>query len=411
MENSIKLFELALQLESPWFIEDVKFTPKSKKHPGQLDIHLNFKRGSKFKDNTDAICPVHDTVSKTWQHLDFFQHKCLLHARVPRVKSAEGKVQLVDVPWARKNSGFTLLFEAFAMLLIENEMPVSKASHILNVYAKRLWTVFNYWVARAFLKDDPSSITCMGIDETSARKGHDYVMVTADLNKRRVVFVTPGKDEKTVERLQKYFKTKHIDPKQITHASIDMSPAFISGLSNHFPDTAVVFDRFHLKKMLNEALDDVRKSERRKHDELKGNKYVFLKKQSNLSDKQRLIKYELTDAYPQLGEAVRLVELFDDFYTFDDKEQSAAFLAWWCDLAQESGIPSFVKLVESICSHWQGIVNYTESKISNGILEGINSKIQLAKRRARGFRHVTNFINMIYFIAGDLEFDYPRIST
>jgi transposase len=411
MENSTKLFELALQLEPPWFIEDVRFTPKSKKHTGKLDIYLNFKKGSKFKDADDAFCSVHDTVSKTWQHLDFFQHTCLLHARVPRIKASSGKVQLVEVPWARKNSGFTLLFEAFAMLLIENEMPVNKASQILRVYAKRLWTVFNYWVSHAFCKDDPSSITCMGIDETSARKGHDYVMVAADLKKRRVVFATEGKDETTIERLHKYFKTKGINPEQVTHASIDMSPSFVSGLSKYFPDTAIVFDRFHLKKMLNEALDDVRKSERRNHDQLKGNKYVFLKNQKNLTDRQRMIKFELIDAFPVLGEAVRLVELFDDFYTFDDKEQSAAFLSWWCDLVEESGISSFKKFVKTIHTHWQGIINYTEAKISNGILEGINSKIQLAKRRARGFRHVTNFIHMIYFIAGDLKFDYPLDST
>ena len=170
MKNSTKLFELALQLEPPWF------------------------KGSKFKDADDVFCSVHDTVSKTWQHLDFFQHTCLLHARVPRIKASSGKVQLVEVPWARQNSGFTLLFEAFAMLLIENEMPVNKASQILRVYAKRLWTVFNYWVSHAFEKDDPSSITCMGIDETSARKGHDYVMVAADLKKRRVMFATSKQD-------------------------------------------------------------------------------------------------------------------------------------------------------------------------------------------------------------------------
>jgi len=82
---------------------------------------------------------------------------------------------MVQVPWARPNSGFTLLFEAFVMALIENEMPVNKAATILNVYANRLWTIFNYWISQAFSKDDPSGIKNMGIDETSSRKGHNYV--------------------------------------------------------------------------------------------------------------------------------------------------------------------------------------------------------------------------------------------
>jgi transposase len=411
MENSTRLFELALQLEPPWFIEDVKFVPTSKKKSGQLDIHLNFKKGSKFKDANDSECPVHDTVLKTWRHLDFFQHTCYLHARVPRIKTADGKVHLVRVPWAREGSGFTLLFEAFAMMLIENEMPVNKAAGILGVYANRIWTVFNYWVNRAFLKDDPRGIIHMGIDETSARKGHDYVTVTADLEKRRVVFVTPGKDEATIERLRHYFEGKKVALKEITHASIDMSPSFISGLSKHFPETAIVFDRFHIKQMLNKAVDDLRKTERRNHDQLKGNKYVFLKNQKNLNERQRQIKYELIEAFPTLGEGVRLVELFDDFFDFNDKEQATSFLAWWCDLALESGIPSFEKFAKTVNGHWQGITNYTEMKISNGILEGINSKIQLAKRRARGFRKIENFMNMIYFIAGKLDFDYPLDST
>ncbi len=88
-----------------------------------------------------------------------------------------------------------------------------------------------------------------------------------------------------------------------------------------------------------------------------------------------------------------------------------AFLAYWCDLVEDSGIPAFKKFANTLNAHWTGIVNHIESKISNGILEGINSKIQLAKRRARGYRNIENLINMIYFIAGKLQFDYPHYST
>lgn len=152
MHNSNKLFELALQLERPWYIKDVKFTPTTGKISGQLDIYLDFEKGAKFNDDSDAACSVHDTIEKTWRHLDFFQHTCYLHARVPRIKTSEGKVRLVQVPWARPGSGFTLLFEAFAMLLIENEMPVNKTASVMKVYAHRLWTVFNYWIGLAFFR-------------------------------------------------------------------------------------------------------------------------------------------------------------------------------------------------------------------------------------------------------------------
>ena len=406
MENSKKIFEMALNLSSSWFIKEIDFKPIGKTN-GQLDIYIDFKKGSKFLDDAGQECSVYDTVQKKWQHLDFFQHTCYLHARVPRIKTSTGQIRLVQVPWSRPNSGFTLLFEAFALILIKKEMPVNKAASILKVYAPRIWTIFNHWVSRAREKDAPLDIIKVGIDETSSKKGHKYVTLSVDLDKRQVVHVCPGKDEQTVKNFHNYLESKKINPNQITHFAMDMSPAFISGVGKYFPNANIVFDRFHIKKLLNEALDKLRKSERREHQELKNLKWVFLKKPKDLSYEEKHRKFESMESFPKLGEGVRLVELFDDFFDFDNKEQAAAYLAYWCDLAEESGIPPFQKFTHTIKAHWSGILNYTETKINNGILEGINSKIQLAKRRARGFRNINNFINMIYFVVGDLQFDYP----
>ena len=96
---------------------------------------------------------------------------------------------------------------------------------------------------------------------------------------------------------------------------------------------------------------------------------------------------------------------------FCDYEEAISFLAYWCDLVKDTAIVHFKKFVNMINSHWTGVINYIKTKITNGILESINSKIQLAKRRARGFRNNTNFINMIYFVAGKLKYDYPLYST
>ena len=410
MENSIKLFEIALSLQEPWFIKDIQFSTSARGR-GQLDIFVDFTKGAKFQDDAGTSCAVHDTVEKSWQHLAFFQHTCLLHARVPRIKTKDNKVRQVQVPWARPNSGFTLLFEAFAMALIENEMPVNKVASLLNVYAKRLWTIFNYWISRAVNKDDVSDVTQIGIDETSAKKGHRYVTVAADLKRRRVIYASTGKDEQCIQSLRNYLERKNLRHDQITHVAIDMSPAFIAGVMNNFPEASIVFDRFHLKKMLNDALDKVRLAERKVHKQLIGQKYLFLKNQKSLTEEQKRDKSIFIESFPKLGEGVRLVELFDDFFEFHDKEQAAGYLAYWCDLVEDSQLYPFQKIARTIRAHWTGIINYADAKISNGILEGINSKIQLAKRRARGFRNSQNLINMIYFIAGKLTFDYPLIST
>ena len=401
---------MALGLSSPWYVKDISFTT-TEDAAKQLNIHIDFRRGAKFTDLAGVVCSVYDTAQREWQHLDFFQHRCMLHARVPRIKTSSSEVKQIDVPWARPGSGFTLLFEAFAMCLIENEMPVNKAAATLSVYPNRLCTVFNYWVKRALAKDDLSSLEDIGIDETSSRKGHNYVMLAADLKKRRVVFVTEGKDEKTLKAFKEYLKKKQVSPKQIKNIGIDMSPAFIAGIMKNFPDSSIVFDRFHIVKLLNEAMDTVRKAERRQHNALKGHKYTFLKKNKNLTVQQRIAKYELIEDYPTLGEAYRLKELFDDFWDFKDPEEANAFLAYWCDLTQEAKIRPFIKFANTIKAHWTGVLNYINANISNGVLEGINNKIQLAKRRARGYRNIDNFIAMIYFIAGKLEFDYPHRST
>ena len=406
MENSKQLFELALQLQAPWYITDVQFKNIGKVH-GTLDIYIDFKRGAKFNDATGTPCSVHDTKNKTWQHLDFFQHTCHLHARVPRINASDGSVKLVAVPWARPNSGFTLLFEAFAMSLLECEMPVSNAAKLLNVHSPRLWRMFTYWIRKARAKVELTGLRKIAIDETSNKRGHDYVTIAADQDKRRVIFACPGQDEKTLKNLRNYLENRGIAPKEISHFSLDMSRAFIAGIRNQFPDSAIVFDRFHLKKQLNEGLDKLRQLERKEHDLLKGQKYTFLKKQKNLSDHQKLAKYQLLELFPKLGDAVRFVELFDDFFSFSDKEQAAAYLAWWCDLVEDSGITPLQKFVKTVQSHWTAIINWHDHQISNGLLEGLNAKIQLAKRRARGYRNVDNFINMIYFIAGNLDFDYP----
>lgn len=409
MYNS-QIFELALGLSKPWYVKDLKMIIAEGTSHGQMDIYLDFERGFKFSDLTGNELITHDTVERTWQHLNFFQHTCYLHARVPRVKTLEGKVINVEVPWARPGSGFTLLFEAFTMLLIESEMPVSSVANIVDVYPQRIWNLFSHWVNKAYLADDQSEITMLGIDETSTKKGHNYVTVGVDMDSRRVVFATPGKDAGAIEKLANHLKEKGTAKEAIEQVSIDMSVAFISGVGNCFPNADITFDRFHTVKVINEAMDTVRKLERKEFAMLKGHKYTFLKRDKNLSDKQKEDKYGLLTLYPVIANAYRLKEMFNELWTFNTIEEAGGFLSYWIELVEESKIQPFIKAAKTIKAHWSGIVNYAKSRLTNGILEGINSKIQLAKNRARGYRNIDNFINMIYFIAAKLKFDYPLYS-
>jgi len=115
--------------------------------------------------------------------------------------------------------------------------------------------------------------------------------------------------------------------------------------------------------------------------------------------------------YPTLGEAYRLKTLFNDLWSMPDKPAADAFLKQWCAEVEEANIPAFMKFARTVKAHWSGIVHYVESHLSFRLLEGINNKVQLAKRRARGYRNIDNFINMIHFLCGKLKYDYPRYFT
>ena len=408
--NSTTLFSLALGLQAPWQVNDISFAADASCRK-ELHLHIGFARGSRFPDKTGAACPVHDTVAREWQHLNFFEHHCFLHCSVPRITTTDGNVVTVEVPWSRPGSGFTLLFEAFAMALIEREMPVSRVAEILGVNPQRVWTLFNHWIEKARKSDDVSSISQLGVDETSSRKGHKYVTLGVDLEKSRVIHACTGKGKATLKSIQQRLESKGVAAAQITQLSMDLSPAFIAGAAESFPAAAITFDRFHVVKLLNEAMDKVRKVERLEHDDLKGHKYTFLKNRQNLTDKQEKSLTDMIELYPNLGKAYRLKVLFNDLWEMPSKELATAFLTDWCDEVEEAKIPAFMAFAKMVKGHWSGIIHFVESRITNGILEGINSKVQLAKRRARGYRNTDNFINMIYFLCGKMKFDYPLYFT
>ena len=407
--NSNDLFALALNLQKPWKIDTLSLDRNGK--DVELHITIGYERGTHFPDKNGDLCPVHDTQLRTWRHLNFFEHKAYLTCKVPRIKTPSGKVKSVALPWARKGSGFTLLFEAYTMALIENEMPFNKIGKMLNEDPHRIWTIFNYWITRAYSQDQPEGVAQLGFDETSSKKGHNYVTLCVDLEKRKVLHAVEGKDTAAIASIKGYLNGKGICSTDIQHVSLDMSPSFISGVKEHFSNAQIHFDRFHVVKLLNEAMDTVRKLERKEHDNLKGHKYTFLKNKDKLSKEKAQALYELIKLYPTLGEAYRLKILFNDLWEQEDPLLARLFLEDWFDQVNASGIEPFKCFMKTVKAHIFGIISFCGSKINNGILEGINNKIQLAKRRARGYRHNKNFINMIYFLCGKLKFDYPQYSS
>ena len=161
----------------------------------------------------------------------------------------------------------------------------------------------------------------------------------------------------------------------------------------------------------NEAMNKVRQQERLEHNKLKGYKYTFLKNQILLPDNKKASLNELITLCPILGEAYQLNPLFNDLWEMPNKQAARAFIGQWCTEVEQSKIKPFMIFSKTVKPHLSGIVNVVEIHITNAILESINNKIQIAKRRARDFQNTNNFISMIYFLCGKLKFNYPLYST
>ena len=248
--NEVELFQMALGLADPWRVVRSSFDVEK----SQLDIKIDFPRGSRFRCPVcGELCAAYDTSDKTWRHLSFFQHEAYLHARVPRVKCDACGVKQIGVPWAREDSGFTLLFEAFIMSMVK-VMPVNNVAEKVNEHDTRLWRIVLHYVEKARDRSVFSDVIRAAFDETSARKGHDYVTLFSDLDTRRVIFVADGKDSSTVEAFAADLKAHGGDPEAITEVCIDMSGAFIKGTAEHLPNAQITFDKFHAVKIVNDAV-------------------------------------------------------------------------------------------------------------------------------------------------------------
>jgi transposase len=395
------LFQAALGLFSPWLVERCTFDPEQK----QLDIYIDFSRGGEFTcpECGRTGCKAYDTLDKSWRHLNFFQHVTYLHVRTPRVECPNCGVKQVPVPWAREASGFTLLFEAFIMTMAKG-MPVNAIARLVGEHDTRIWRILHHYVEKARGEQDYSQVRTVGMDETSSRRGHNYITVFVDMDKSKVLFATPGKDAATLTAFKKDLEAHGGRAENIKQACCDMSRAFIRGIEDTFENSSITFDKFHIVKIINEALDEIRRIEQKTRPELKKTRFAWLKNPQNLTVKQQVVIETLN--VPKLnlktakGYQIKLT--FQDLYD-QPKEKAEEFLKRWYFWATHSRLKPMIEAARTIKRHWDGVLAWFDSGITNGVLEGINSLIQAAKAKARGYRSTRNLITVVYLIAGKLN--------
>lgn len=251
--------------------------------------------------------------------------------------------------------------------------------------------------------------TRIGVDEVSYHKGHKYMTIVTDQDLHHIVFVTKGRKS---SNLNEFFENR-IDPvakKRLEAASIDMWDPYEKSLRKHAPHAVVVYDKFHISRMLNNCVDQVRRQEQTGLEKegrlfLKHKRFLFLKGQENLKPDQQQTLQEILEQNKSLQTAYLLKEQFRHLYTIEPLpdetpdmlfRRAFQFLVGWLQRAINSKLKPFLAFVKRIKKRWQGVLNYFLYPISNGLSEGLNNKIASLQKRAYGYRNLEYFMLKIY---------------
>lgn len=411
------LFTSALGLSTPWRVAGVELNTAQKR--------IDFKLTCDAKYLSCPLChkadqSIHDRVERQWRHLDFFQYEAWLHAQLPRVKcTACAKTTQVEVPWAREGSGFTLLYEALALSLCQ-DLPVRQAAQQLRCNDKQLWRRIERYVTEARKLDDMSDVKDVGIDETSLRKGQNYITVVHDLKKKRLIFACEGKDHKTVVDFAADLQAHGGKPEQIEHVCQDMSAAFAKGVAQALPNAQISYDRFHVVAMANEAMDEVRREEVRTQPQsikaalgdndrklLRSLTWGMRRNPDGWSKKQFNAMHWLQHSTLKSARAWRLKMALRMVYAnaaqHNDEAQAKAELSSWLSWARRCRLESFKKLATTLRQRIDGVVRGMLDNRSNAYVEAMNGLLQQAKRAARGFKTAANFIAIAYLRMSKLK--------
>ena len=397
-----KLFEAALGITSPWHINGVDFDAAKK----SLTLNVDFVAGSRFAvPGIAGAHPAHDTVTKRYRHLNFFQHECYLVVRVPRVRLPDAGIRQVEPDWAGRLAGFTLLFEALIMSMCR-EMTFAAVSRLVGLSWHQVTAICKRYVELGLQQADFSEVKRLAADETSKARGHDYITLVADADQRRVLFVTEGKDAETIKAFAADFAAHGGDPAAVESISIDMSPAFIKGVTHYLPSARITFDKFHVIAHANTAVDKTRRIEQKSDVSLKGLRWKLLRDRASLTAEARadLDAFIAQVATKRTARAWLYKEQLREIMERKQVNVVRAMLTQWSTNVMRSKVEPMKVVAKMIRSHLDGIVAWTQTRQTNGFLEAINGLFQAAKRKARGYTRLDTMRTVIFLIAGKLDF-------
>lgn len=413
-----------LGLRSPWFVAGVELDCEGQ----QVLIRVDHNRslGGLCCGQCGSVGRGYDHgEERRWRHLDSCGFMTWLVARVPRVSCSQCGVQTAQVPWSTPHSRFTLDFEHFAVFVLQACQVQSKAAALLKLSAHQVHDVMDRAVRRGLQRraetDSETPLPHLGLDEKSIQAGHNYLTILSDGRGGRVLEVAEGRTKDATCTLLE--STLSATQRATVRAvAMDMWKGFSSACQKVLPQAEIVHDRFHIAQYLNQAVDLTRRREHRQLTRLSQNegrrtstkvagsplnktKYVWLKNEANLTDKQRALLEALRDSKLETVQVWGAKETFREFFNCTDEKQGEAFFDNWCETALALKNAALSNVVRLLNAHKNGVLAYLRHRITNAPAESINSRIQQIKFNARGFRKPQNFRIAILFFLGKLNLD------
>jgi transposase len=310
-----------------------------------------------------------------------------------------GQIRWISLPFVEGKSNCSNRFVRF-MLGLCQKMTIKDTAEILGVGWDLVKDHHKRYLGRIYSKRNWKKLKYLGIDEFSVQKGHKYLTIALDLEALDIVFVNEGRSEETLvplmQKLQKYGKS-------LKAFAIDMNPGYISALQEYLPKVKIVFDRFHIVRIAQAMMDELRRSLQNtmkavEGNTLKGSRYLLLSNYTNLSEEKQHRLKELLRVNEPLTKAYMFKEQLNLLWDLPSKEEGERFLKAWAKDAWESGIALVKKLASSIMAHLTGVLNYFDHRITTAKVEGINNKIKTLKRQAYGFRDLEYFKLRLYHL-------------
>lgn len=342
--------------------------------------------------------------ARFWKDLRIRDQELVLRYTPVRVKCPRCGVRTENIPWAEKWQRITTaLLEAIARL--SRELSWKATAQHFGVNWKSVAAAITSTVARGLRRRQWKPLHAIGIDEVSRAKGHRYLTLVYDLERRRLAWIGENRDAETMKRFFSWLGTRRA--RSVVIVCCDMWSIYIDAVRANLPKASIVFDRFHVVRHLNRAVDEVRRRAwRQLHGEekiaFKRTRWLWLKNPWNLRTEEKRRLSALCRKNSPIVRAYLLKEAFQRFWDYKRAGWSEPYMKQWLWWASHSRLEPFVKFARMIREHLEGILLWTKLPVANGALEGMNNKVKVVSHRAYGYRTVATYITAIWHGCGDL---------